>query len=88
MDPSKPKYYALDMFPYPSGKGLHVGHIASYTPTDSIARFKRTQGFNVVHPRGYDASGLADEQYAMRTGVPSQETTQHSKESYTQTPKY
>ena len=82
MDPSKPKYYALDMFPYPSGKGLHVGHIASYTPTDIIARFKRTQGFNVLHPMGYDAFGLPAEQYAIQTGVPPQETTQKSIESF------
>lgn len=74
-DSSRPKYYALDMFPYPSGAGLHVGHLASYTPTDIVARFKRAQGFNVLHPMGYDAFGLPAEQYAIQTGIHPAETT-------------
>lgn len=72
----KPKYYALDMFPYPSGHGLHVGHLASYTPTDVVSRFKRAQGFNVLHPMGYDAFGLPAEQFAIQTGVHPEKTTQ------------
>lgn len=69
------KYYALDMFPYPSGSGLHMGHIASYTPTDIISRYKRACGFNVLHPMGYDAFGLPAEQYAIQTGVHPSVTT-------------
>lgn len=79
---SKPKYYALDMFPYPSGSGLHVGHIASYAPADIVSRYKRTQGFNVLHPMGYDAFGLPAEQYAIQTGVHPAITTQKAIESF------
>lgn len=78
----KPKYYALDMFPYPSAKGLHVGHLASYTPTDVISRYKRAQGFNVLHPMGYDAFGLPAEQYAIQTGVHPEKTTLEAIENF------
>ncbi len=71
----KPKYYALSMFPYPSGQGLHVGHLASYLPADIVSRFKRCQGFEVLHPMGYDAFGLPAEQYAIQTGIHPAETT-------------
>lgn len=78
----KPKYYALDMFPYPSGSGLHIGHIAAYTPGDVVSRFKRVKGFNVLHPMGYDAFGLPAEQYAIQTGVHPAITTEKSIESF------
>jgi len=75
-DSERPKFYVLDMFPYPSGQGLHVGHPEGYTASDIVARYKRMRGFNVLHPMGYDAFGLPAEQYAVQTGTDPKITTQ------------
>ncbi len=77
-DPEKPKFYVLDMFPYPSGAGLHVGHPEGYTATDIVARYKRLRGFHVLHPMGWDAFGLPAEQYAIKTGQHPAVTTREN----------
>jgi len=82
IDPSRPKYYVLDMFPYPSGDGLHVGHPEGYTATDIVARYKRMRGFNVLHPMGWDAFGLPAEQYAIKTGTHPRETTRRNVDNF------
>ncbi|MEM7656304.1 MAG: leucine--tRNA ligase [Bacteroidota bacterium] len=79
---SKPKFYALDMFPYPSGAGLHVGHPLGYIATDIISRYKRLKGFNVLHPMGFDSFGLPAEQYAIKTGIHPAETTRKNISRY------
>ncbi len=82
LDPSRPKFYVLDMFPYPSGAGLHVGHPKGYIATDIVSRYKRMRGFNVLHPMGWDAFGLPAEQYAIETGTHPRETTRRNIETY------
>jgi leucyl-tRNA synthetase len=82
IDPNKPKFYALDMFPYPSGAGLHVGHPEGYTATDILSRYKRMRGFNVLHPMGWDSYGLPAERYAMRTGIHPAVTTAQNIETF------
>ena len=83
-DPSKPKFYVLDMFPYPSGAGLHVGHPLGYIASDIFSRYKRLKGFNVLHPMGYDAFGLPAEQYAIQTGQHPEVTTVNNINRYRQ----
>ena len=78
----KPKYYILDMFPYPSGSGLHVGHPLGYIASDILARYKRHKGFNVLHPQGYDSFGLPAEQYAIQTGKHPAKTTKNNISRY------
>lgn len=84
VDPSKPKFYSLDMFPYPSGAGLHVGHPLGYIASDIVTRFKRLKGFNVLHPMGYDSFGLPAEQYAIQTGQHPAITTEENIARYTE----
>ena len=78
----KPKYYALDMFPYPSGAGLHIGHPEGYVASDILARYRKARGFNVLHPMGWDAFGLPAEQYAIKTGTHPSETTQANVDNF------
>ena len=82
IDASRPKYYILDMFPYPSGAGLHIGHPEGYTASDIIARYKRAKGFNVLHPMGWDAFGLPAEQYALKTGTHPAITTKKNIDNF------
>jgi leucyl-tRNA synthetase len=82
VDPNKPKFYALDMFPYPSGAGLHVGHPLGYIASDIVSRYKRLKGFNVLHPMGFDSFGLPAEQYAIQTGQHPALTTEQNIERY------
>lgn len=81
-DSKKPPYYALSMFPYPSGIGLHIGHVRNFTITDTLARFKRMQGFEVLHPIGWDSFGLPGENYAIKTGTPPQVTTKQNTDNF------
>ena len=82
IDTSKPKFYSLDMFPYPSGAGLHVGHPLGYIASDIVSRYKRLKGFNVLHPMGFDSFGLPAEQYAIQTGQHPAVTTKQNIERY------
>ncbi len=82
IDAKRPKYYVLDMFPYPSGAGLHVGHVTGYTASDIVSRYMRQKGYNVLHPMGWDSFGLPAEQYAVRTGTHPRETTKKNIETY------
>lgn len=82
VDSNRPKYYVLDMFPYPSGAGLHVGHPLGYIASDIYSRYKRQRGFNVLHPMGYDAFGLPAEQYAIQTGQHPAVTTEQNVARY------
>ncbi|AWW31561.1 leucine--tRNA ligase [Echinicola strongylocentroti] len=84
IDPQRPKFYSLDMFPYPSGAGLHVGHPLGYIASDIVTRFKRLQGYNVLHPMGYDSFGLPAEQYAIQTGQHPAITTEQNIKRYTE----
>ena len=84
VDPNRKKYYVLDMFPYPSGAGLHVGHPLGYIASDIISRHKRSKGYNVLHPMGYDSFGLPAEQYAIQTGQHPAITTEENINRYTQ----
>ena len=83
-DTSRPKFYVLDMFPYPSGAGLHVGHPLGYIASDIYSRYKRLKGFNVLHPMGFDAFGLPAEQYAIQTGRHPAKTTEENIARYKQ----